>query len=85
MFQHKLNRNMAEFRFLNPQMYQLINQFLKKEIVGNNLFKFKFVLTYLTSYLEIYLNLNLKKFYNLERERSQNAENQKETQFLNAL
>lgn len=54
---NKLNRAMANMRHLNPDMYKVINNLWKSSIGKHNLFKLKFTLTYVISYLEEYLDL----------------------------
>lgn len=55
MITMKLNRAMAQLRHLNPDMFRVINDLWKNEIGVHNLFKLKFTLTYVITYLEEYL------------------------------
>ena len=53
----KLNRAIMQLRYLNPEMFKLVNNLLTNEIGKHNLFKFRFTLTYIVRYLEEYLTL----------------------------
>lgn len=53
---------MAQLRHLNPDMYKVINDLWRNSIGVHNLFKLKFTLTYVISYLEEYLDLCEKRF-----------------------
>ena len=63
----KLNRAMAQLCHLNPDMYKVIIDLWRNKIGTQNLFKLKFCLTYLISYLEEYLDLCEKRFQQLEK------------------
>ena len=58
----RLNRSMAQLRHLNERMFKVINDLWVSAIGRQNLFKFKFTLTYIIEYLEEYLNLCEQKF-----------------------
>lgn len=53
----KLNRAIMQLRYLNPEMYKLVNDLWINEIGRHNLFKIRFTLTYIVRYLEEYLTL----------------------------
>jgi hypothetical protein len=55
MVGNQLSRAMYQMRFENPNLYQRINVFWKKEIGEEQTLKFKFVLMYLVRVLEDYL------------------------------
>ena len=48
-------------------MYKVINDLWKNQIGQSNLFKLKFTLTYVISYLEEYLDLCERRFKQLEK------------------
>ncbi len=66
MVKLKLNRAMAEIRHLSPITYMLVNELWKQEIGRDNLFKLRFTLTYVISYLEDYLTQCERKFQQLQ-------------------
>lgn len=66
MINTPLNRSMAQLRHINPEMYKIINKLWKQEIGRHNLFKLRFVLTYVVMYLEEYLTLCEKRFKQME-------------------
>ena len=78
MMQQKLNRAMGQMRHLKPEMYKLVNDLWKNEINKNgknNLFKFKFVLTYICSFLEEYLTLCEERYKQIEQGDADKGEN----------
>lgn len=67
MVSMKLNRAIMQLRHLNPEMYRLVNHLWKNEIGLQNVFKFRFTLTYIIRYLEEYLGLCEKRFKQLSQ------------------
>lgn len=66
MMKMELNRAMARLRHLNEEMFVVVND-LWRTIGRDNIFTFKFTLTYVLSYLEEYLELSEKRYMMLER------------------
>ena len=62
LIDNKMNKAMAQLRYLNPDMYILVNELWKKEIGFQNVFKLKFVLTYFIQHLENYLSECEKRY-----------------------
>lgn len=75
MIKMKLNRAMAQLRHLNEEMFVVIND-LWRTIGRDNIFTFKFTLTYMLSYLEEYLELSEKRYMMLERNDFKLGENE---------
>lgn len=67
MIRMRLNRSMAQLRHLNERMFKVINDLWVSAIGRDNLFKFKFTLTYFIDYLEEYLMLCEKKYNKMKR------------------
>ena len=51
---------------MNPDLFKVINDLWKKEIGSRNLFKLRFTLTYVISYLEEYLSHCEKRLQRIE-------------------
>lgn len=66
MIKMQLNRAMAQLRHLNEDMFMVVND-LWRTIGRDNIFTFKFTLTYVLSYLEEYLELSEQRYMMLER------------------
>ena len=58
---------MAQMRHLNEDMFKVLNDLWVSQIGRDNIYKLKFVLTYIITYLEEYLSQCEKRFKLMER------------------